>query len=250
MVDMAPAFPLSTGSLAILSIDALFGRLPAEVRATIAWAQPPIREALHELRKGELTDEAVEKAARQTWPAMQALVLAFWKSVAQNRGAWGATLVAELRHDQEKLEQFVEDEDSRETVEWLFSFWEVMLHLCLPLMSPALLQAVPEAAWMKAAEDPELLPFLTGSIALTAALEAANDGEDRERARDLLDTAFLELNRARAHLRRIGLWVSPFQEETGVARVARTLRYAERARAVLTIEDVATLKAARVRDLR
>jgi hypothetical protein len=250
MTTLATALPLGPGALAVLSIDALLRRLPADVRATIAWTQKPIREAVRELRRGKLTDEALGKAARQTWPAMQAFTLAFWKSVAQDRGAWGKTLSAELQQDRERLEQFVEDEDSRETIEWLFSFTEEMLLRLLPLIGPGFYDAIPEEAWSKAPEDPDLLPLLTGSIALTAALDAANEGQDRERARDLLDIAFLELSRARDYFQRFGLWISPFPGETPEVRTARTLRYAERARTALTAEDVGAFEAARLRALR
>lgn len=250
MATSAPAFPLGSGALAILSVDALLHRLPAENRAAVAWAQKPIRDALRDLRKGELTDEIAQAVARQTWPAMQSVMLAFWRSFAQDRDAWRNALAAELQQDREKLERFVEDDDSRDTIEWLFSFLEVSFNLFLQFMSPEWIHSIPQDASSMLSDDPAFLPFLTGHLALMAALDATNDGQDRERARDLLDIAFLNLNQARSQLRRLGLWLSPFPNETTEARGARTLRYAERIRSALAPDDLATIEAARMRDLR
>jgi len=66
----------------------------------------------------------------------------------------------------------------------------------------------------------------------------------------VLDVAFLDLNQARSTFRRLGLWLSPFPNETTKARGTRALRYAERVRRALTPDDLAAIEAARVRDLR
>src|SRR3954469_8339294 len=97
MANPAPAFPLGSGALAVLSTDALLRRLPAETRAAVSWAQKPIRGALHELREGALTDEVVRAAARRTWPAVKTITLAFLESFAASRDEWRAIVAVELQ---------------------------------------------------------------------------------------------------------------------------------------------------------
>ena len=245
-----PSIPAGSGAFAVLDVESTLARLPAETRARVVWARAPINAALLRLRQEPLTDELVRSAAKQAWTPVLAIAKAFWDSFATNREQWRGALAADLQRDREALERFVDDDDARDTIEWIFGVLRSYYDVVLVVAQPNLILSVPDEALASIVEDTDFLPLPAGQVALLGAIDAAKANEDAERARDLLDVAFLELNKARVALRRHGLWLTPFPDETQDQRGARALRYAERIRGIFSEEDVQALGAARLRDLR
>jgi len=83
-----------------------------------------------------------------------------------------------------------------------------------------------------------------------AAAETRRAEGDPQRARDLLDVAFLELMKFRATMRRLGVSLTPFPLETVEERRRGLLESADRLRKALSDEDWRVLEQARMRDLR
>jgi hypothetical protein len=94
------------------------------------------------------------------------------------------------------------------------------------------------------------MPLSRGMVALMAAAHEAKRGTSAERARDLLDIAFLQLTEFRNLIRRHGAPFPVTPLETTDERRERLRFYAERMRAELTEEDAVVLDSARLRTLR
>lgn len=231
-------------------MESILGRLSAEARARVIWAKVPIQAVLLELQDEPLTDELVASAARRAWWPVWSLSRAFWEAFAANREQWRAALAADLKRDGEVLERIVADEDSQETLRWIFGLLRAYYDLVLTVAQPDLILSVSESEIAGLADDREFLPLFAGQVALLAAIDAAKVTGKADRARDLLDVAFLELKKAQVSLRRHGLWLTPFPSETQEQRGDRAIRYAERLRMVLSEEDVQALDAARLQTLR
>ena len=120
----------------------------------------------------------------------------------------------------------------------------------LTIAHPDLILSVPDDALATIMENDDFQSLLAGQVALLGAIDAAKTNADVDRARDLLDVAFLELNKARVALRRHGLWLTPFPNETPDQRGARAIRYAERIRDALSEADMQALEGSLLRDLR
>ena len=250
MALAVPAIPAGSGAFAVLDVESLLAHLPAETRARVVWAQAPIKAALQRLRTEPLTDELVQSAARQAWPPVLVLTQAFWESFATNREQWRTTLAADVLRDREALERLVDDDDARDTIAWIFGVLRSYYDFVLTAVQPDPIPTVSQEELESVIDDKNFLPLLAGQVALLGAIDAAKANADAERVRDLLDVAFLELNKARAALRRHGLWLTPFPDETQDERGARAIRYAQRVRGVLSEGDIEALEAARLRDLR
>jgi hypothetical protein len=247
---VAASIPAGSSAFTVLDVESILGRLSAEARARVIWAKAPIQEVLLQLEQEPLTDELVASAARRAWNPVWTLSRALWEAFAANREQWRAALAADLKRDGEVLERIVGDEDSQETLRWIFGLLRAYYDLVLTVAQPDLILSVPESEIAALADATEFLPLFAGQVALLAAIDAAKVVGKAARARDLLDVAFLELKKAQVSLRRHGLWLMPFPNETQEQRGDRAIRYAERLRKVLSEEDAQVLDAARLQTLR
>lgn len=244
LVPLGPGFDL----------EAVFARLPAEARARVAWARKPVKEGLLELRKGDLTDEAIQAAARKVWRPFLAIGQALWEAIGNNWEQASGAVTTLLQGDRDMLERFVDDRSTSDTIEWIIEFFQAYFGIILAILQsfkPEALRTMVEQAREHITEietADELEAILVGQVAFMAALDAARAGEDRERTGELIDIAFLELSRVRDVMQRAGLPILPFRDETPEQRMERTLRYAEHARTTLHAADLAALEGASWRD--
>lgn len=244
-----PAHNLQPTAVPFLDVEAVFGRLPAEVRAKLAWAKRPFQEALERLRHEPLDDEALEGAAMAIIEPSLSLTSALWQTVANRDGA-RAALLEDFNRDEAHLRDYLDDEDAADTLAWLVAFVRSFFGMVFLVFSPEQLAEIDPEVLEKHAADPRLIPFYKSQVALMAAVECSKHGDPRERAIALLEVAFLEMMAVRDEMRRDGLWLPLFPQETPAERREATLRYALRLREALTDDDWTVLDEARMGDLR
>jgi len=196
-----------------------------------------------------LTDDLVVEATDEVWEPLLSLSRAFAAVVATNPDEWRARLVDDIRLEEEQLAAFVEEEDSLDTLHWILSLLQSFMGLALT-MPPEFVLQVDEATLSELEADDEFKSYLRALVVLMAAGETRRREGDPQRARDLLDVAFLELTKFRAVLRKQGLTLTPFPSETVDDRRRGLLASADRLRSALSDEDWRTLENARMRDLR
>ncbi len=251
MAQPAYSLPMASGALPVVDAESVLQRLPAEVRAQLAWAKRPIEVALHRLCDEPLTDALLHEVAREVTRPMIALGRAFWQAVLVDREQWRASLMEDLKREESKLRKFIADADSIDTLDRVLG---VVRHA----IDFALVQ-VPQVPGLAAVEDdvaadivnaPEVNPMVAAQTALWGVMEAAKLGASAERARDLTDMAYLELVKVRAAFRQAGFWFVAFPHETLEDRRNRVIADAERLRRTLTEADWKSLAEARLRNLR
>ncbi len=246
----APAITGHSGTVAVLDVDALLSRLPAEDRAEVVWAKRPIEVSLARLRAGSLTESLLDEVARDVWAPMAVIARALWQAVGSSPEEWRAKLVEDLRRDEERLRVFLPDDDARDTLDWVAGFLKGLFDCTFAVALPSLPLQLEQEDVERLAGDADLCAFVRGQVSLMAALDAEKAGVDPERARDLVDLSFLELVRVRNLLRGQGQWFSAFPQETTEERRSRALSAAERLRSAMTDDDWDVVEAARMRDLR
>jgi hypothetical protein len=240
---------MSFSAIPVLDVETVLSRLPAEARARVAWAKKPIENGLARLRSEPLTDELVAKVADDTWKPVASLGRAFWEIIGGNLDEWRARLVDDFRQEEERLSEFVEDDDSRDTLRWVLALLQSFLGLTFSV-PPEFIAKIDEVTLAQASADEDFKPYIRTLVLLMAVAEGRKVGGDPQRARDLLDVAFLELNKFRATLRKQGVSLSPFPLETVEERRRGLLESADRLRNVLSEDDWRVLEQARMRDLR
>jgi hypothetical protein len=233
----------------VLDVDALLDRLPAQVRAGLAWTKAPIAAQLRRLQSEAVTDALLDEVTRAIAAPLQALGRTFLEFMAANQDVLRAAVMDDIGRDERRVQSYVDDADAVDTAEWAFGFLRSFFNATLPLLElvgPYELQN----AVQYGLEDSRMADLVHGQIALMGAIEAVKNEAPRDRVIELVEIAFLRLMRARDHFRKVGFWVSPFPEETTEQRTQDALRYAERLREVLTEDDWATFGQARFGDLR
>ena len=158
-------------------------------------------------------------------------------------------MVDDFRLEEQQLAAFLDEEDARDTLRWVLGLLSSFMGLALAI-PPEFVRQVDESVIDQLGSDADFQPYLRGAIALMAANETRKAGGDPQRARDLLDIAFLELTKFRAALRKHGVFLTPFPNETVEERRRGLLESAERLRAALTDDDWRTLEQARMHDIR
>lgn len=244
-----PASSLQANAVPYLDVEAVLGRLPAEVRAKLAWAKRPFQEALERLRHEPLDDEALERAAMAIIKPSLSVTSAFWQTISNRDGA-RAVLLEDFNRDEAQLRHYLADEDAIDTLNWLVAFGRSFFSILFMVFSPEQLAEIDPEALAKHAADPRLIPFYKSQVALMAAVECSKHGDPRERAIELLEVAFLEMMTVRDEMRRDGLWLPLFPQETTADRREATLRSALRLREAFTDDDWTVLDEARMGDLR
>src|SRR5205085_477811 len=116
---------------------------------------------------------------------------------------WRARLVDDFNNEERILAAFVEDEHSRDTLRSVVGLLHAFTALGLAVPAEAIHQ-FDDTVIDQLRRDEEFRPYLRGIVALMGANETRKAAGDAERARDLLDVAFLELSKFRAMLRRHG----------------------------------------------
>lgn len=233
----------------VLDVDALLERLPAQLRASLAWTKAPIASQLRRLQSEAVTDGLLDEVTRAIAAPLQTLGRAFLEFMAANQDVLRAAVMDDIGRDQRRVQSYVDDDDAVDTAEWAFGFLRSLFNATLPLLELMGPSDV-ENAVQYGLEDSRLADLLYGQIALMGAIEGVKNEAPRERVIELIDVAFLRLMRTRDHFRQVGFWVSPFPEETTEQRTQDALRYAERLREILTEDDWATFGQARFGDLR
>jgi hypothetical protein len=228
----------------------VLSRLPAEARARVLWARKPIEHGLVRLRTEPLDDELVEQVIDETWKPITSLGRAAWEIIARNNlDEWRARFVDDFHEEERQLADFLDDEDSRDTLHWVLGLLQSFVGLSLSL--PADFMAhVDEALFARLGANQEFKPYVRSLVLLMAVSEAKKAGSDPQRPRELLDLAFLELNEFRATLRKAGVSLTPFPSETVEQRRKGLLESADRLRKALSSEDWRVLEQARLHNLR
>ena len=248
MAMLAIPLPVGAGTAPVLDVETVLLRLPAEARARLAWARKPIEDGLAELRTQPLTDELVATAVERVVVPLQAIGAA-WQSLAPNLDEYRAALTQDFQREGARLGAFVETDDGRDTLSWVVNLLQ-SFYVLTSSVPPEQIAQIDETVWSAAAASAEMKPLWRGVVALMAAAEEAKRGSDAERARDLLDVAFLQLNEFRNFMSRQGAPFAVFPLETTDERRERLRHYAGRLRALLTDDDAAVLDGARLQRLR
>jgi hypothetical protein len=236
-------------AIPVLDVDTVLARLPAEARARVAWAKKPIENGLARLRTEPLTDDLASQVTDDMWKPFVSLWRALGEIVGTNQNEWRAKFVDDFRLEEEQLAAFVEQEESRDTLRWVLGLLQSFLGLALSV-PPEFVSQVDEATFAKAGADEDFKPYMRTVVALMAAAEARRAKGDPQRARDLLDVAFLELSKFRATMRTHGVSLTPFPSETVEERRRGLLESADGLRRALSDDDWRVLDQARMHDLR
>jgi hypothetical protein len=197
-----------------------------------------------------VTDALLDDAARAVSKPLTAVARAVWEAVAAGPEQWRAGLMEDLQRDEERLRAFLPDDDARDTLDWIGGFWRTLFDTVFAVARPAIVAQIDQESIERLTDERDFRSFIGGQVALMAAVDAAKANEGAERARDLVEVAFLELVRVRNLLRAQGLWFSAFPHETTEDRRRRIIADADRLRRAITDDDWQVVEAARMRDLR
>ncbi|HVW30596.1 MAG TPA: hypothetical protein VHC69_34810 [Polyangiaceae bacterium] len=169
--------------------------------------------------------------------------------IVSNREEFRASLMDDLRRQEHRLQAVLPDTDSRDTLGWVLAFLRSLFGVALAVVQPSELAAL-DTQVAAAAEDEDFRALMKTQVALMAAVEAAKSGENNERCTELVDVAFLNAMKFKKAIRRQGLWLAPFPNETSDEQRDSLKRYASSLRETLTVEDWKTLDGARMGNLR
>ncbi|MBI3200840.1 MAG: hypothetical protein HYZ29_04785 [Myxococcales bacterium] len=230
--------------LPLWDIEAALARLPAELRAKVAWAKAPARAGLSRLESERPTNELLEEVAKVLAKPFIAVASALWKALA-SRDAWQSELESALRQDTALMNQFLADDDTRETLAWCLGFMRSLVGLT-SIVNMEVLERLQEEQLASVVEQPQFIVLMKAEAALLGTLQIARNGGDPQRTAELIDLAFMLLCEMQDGLRRDGSWLNPFVGESAEERAERTLRYARQVRDVLSEDDVEVLDAARL----
>jgi len=233
----------------VLDLDTLFRRLPALTKAQVAWTKPRIDVGLKRLLSEPIDDTLLDDVVRELSEPVRALSRAVIELLISNREEFRTLGMDDLRREQDRLQAFLPDGDSRDTLAWVLGFLRSFFGLCLAIQ-PDQLATLDAEQIVQDSNNRELGLFMRAQVALMAAVEAARVGAQPDRCVRLIDSAFLNFMAFRTAIRSHGLWVSPFPNETSDERRESLLRYAARLRETLTDQDWQAQDAARVGDLR
>ena len=233
-------------AIPVLDVDQALARLPAEARGRVAWAKKPIESGLARLCTERLTDDLVAQVADETWKPLASIGRVFRSMVAASPDEWRARLVDDFKLEEERFAAFVEQEDSRDTLRWILGLLQSFLGLTLSIPAE-FVGEIDDGLLDQLGADADFRLYLRGSVALMGANETRSG--DPQRARELLDVAFLELNRFRATIRKHGVFLTPFPSETVEERCRGLLESADRLRDALSDYDWRVLEQARMHDL-
>lgn len=157
--------------------------------------------------------------------------------------------MSELAADEHALSTFVEDDDARDTLAWVTGLFRSVFTAAVA-SAPAELSAMSDEDWQRIGAQPAFVPYKAALLTFMAAADEARTGADHERARDLIDVAFLQMTAFGELMRSQGLYVTAFPYDTTEQRGQRAIYSANRLREALSPDDWRTLDAARFTNLR
>jgi hypothetical protein len=155
-----------------------------------------------------------------------------------------------LERDAKRLEAFLQDPDSADTVAWVVGFLRSFFAAVLTLVEPAQLMEIEEGALEQAMQDPDARSFMRGQMALMAAIDGVKNDAPKEKVAELLDVGFLQLMEVRDQMRRLGVWVLSFPDASSAQRRQDAVRYASRLRELVSDDDWQAFDQARFGSLR
>jgi hypothetical protein len=232
---------LSAGPLSVRALEDLCEHLTAEERAKLRWSPHQVRDAV--LRFVEQPDDqALERAAHTVAEMMMDLAPLFLRRLGRME-LFRAEFDVAWRADLERIRSYLPPA-SADAAEWATRAW-------VGIVEDAL-SSYPQDFSLTTVSNPtaEMLPFVLLQTLLIAITESIQRGKGKESVGALAFRAYETAKHLVALLRRSGLNVEPFRGESPEDRVARMRRYAEHVRASMTDDDIATLDAARLGELR
>ncbi|MEO7034765.1 MAG: hypothetical protein ABI548_12730 [Polyangiaceae bacterium] len=191
-----------------------------------------------------VSDAVLDDVARDLMEPVRALSRAILELLASNRDEFRASVMDDLLREEGRLNAFLPDDDSRDTLAWVLGFLRSFVGLVMTMVEPEHLASLDAEQLTQESTDPDLASFMRGQVALMAAVEAVRQGAGGDRCSTLIDSAFLSFMAFRSAIRNHGLWLSPFPNETSAERQQSLLRYAARLRETLTDQDWQTLERA------
>lgn|SRR5512145_99036 len=244
-----PAFSYN-GAMPILDVEAMLARLPARTRADVEWVRKPIADGLRRLGTEPLSDELLNEVSASLAAPVLRLGLAFWNALLVSPEEWRALLMQEFEREGAKLAEFLQSPEAEDTLEWVLGYFRSFFSLALRGVGAIAADAVPDLGKPWSEWPNEFRLFLRSETALMAVMSLAKSGGSRERAHELLDRSFLDLNELQAALRRDGWFVTAFPDETTIERRKRLLKSAQFIRDGISYDDWKQFDEARVRNLR
>ena len=238
----------NTQTMSMFDVDTVLARLPAEARARYEWMKKPIMEGVARLQREPLTPLLIEEVAEGLIDPLTALTSTALRVIVMSLEDLRAAMMEGLRVEQDRLETFVRDEETIDTVRRVFGFLRSLL-----ATNPSV-DAVPANDGGPAREGwhstPILAAYRRAAVAIIAALEEAKAPNDPERARRLVGFAYSSMVRVRNLMRRHGVMLSSAPFETVDERRTKLRADVERLRGVLDEADWQAIEASRVRELR
>ena len=235
-------------SLSVAGIQHLLLRLPAEQRASLAWAPVRLGSAMGTFLDGTLDETSFRELAASLATSMEAieavvLSLVFEEpELIDSEESWALDL-SELRAHV--------SEATADMAEWAAKAWMSCLRRSVRDMRTV---GVDEVRKVLARKDERRFSALGSPMRVQAMLMAAIEASKRKKPEpiviELIERAFDEATTLLQLLRASGIEVDPFDDETPAARSERALRYVDHLRHELTDEDMRVLEASRLEQLR
>jgi len=221
----------------VIDLDRVLDRLPASARAQVMWTRPVLRDAFAKLRDEPLSDDLVNAVACTFVKPMAAVGLAVSECLSSNElGAIVQDSMSVMRSDLAGSEGA--DAETLDTVEWCLEILRGVARTFATL-GGSLPSTPPSPEDMDSVADGPVRGLVVGQMLLMAAASAARGRKEsppavsHERIGELVDRAFLALTRFVDSLRREGIVIEPFADDTTQLRAARVIRAADGVREAL-----------------
>jgi hypothetical protein len=229
-------------ALSVADLDRLVQALPAETRATLAWAPGDLRAAIKALRDNrqrgpEGIATAAEAVFRLTEPVLDSIVACLGEH------ALSARISTLWKCELDLLRSFLPDAASVHAAEWLLAALDATFRTVGSSMDSAEWENI--RTLMKGKPLPSSLFGGVGGelfrvqVLLMAAISEADDKGSPENASDLVDEAFLEMTRFEDLLARASIKLDLYPRESQEDRARRLLAYVQDVRDSLTSIDLA-----------
>jgi hypothetical protein len=249
-VEIQALGPVAAEAMFFFDLESAFRRLPASARAKITWTKPKIDAGLTRLLAEPVSDAVLDEVVSDLNSAIHAVSRTFFDWFASNPDGVRASLMADLRIQEECLRTFLPDDDSRDTLNWVLGVLRHFFTVAFAFIPPEQRPAFDDAELAQVSSEPGFRSMMRALVALMAAFDGAQRQLSSSQCAELLDAAFLNLVDFSKAARRDGLWFAPFPNETLDERRESLQRYASRLRETLTADDWTTLDDARMSNLR
>lgn len=225
-------------------MELLLSRLPAAAQAGVRWTQRHFAAAFRRLQTEPLDETLVADVAESVWSPYRHLLVAMWKACVAVPGLYQSIFDESLAQATRIISEGLgDDHDGIDTLGWVVEWHRSVARTLIPMMpgmAPDLdaLAGDPEAS----SELPHAPAggMFRSQILLGAAEDAARTGVDKQRLKDLVDLAFLEMSHGVDASREAMPWLpqNPFGMESPAERGARATRYADALRESGSVEDL------------